>query len=136
MDLLSLKKHLPSIEDGRWVTREELPALQDIRVKARGLSARVVRDAYAAKERALSPDDLVNGRPKAEIMSRIGLEVLAEVALVTVDGLTLDGEPVPMDDIRGMLVKPEYAPLADLLSQASFIVDKTRESKIKAIAGN
>lgn len=134
MDLLNLKRHLPSIEEGRWVDSREVKDLKDMRIKVRGSSARPVREVYAAKERAAHAD--LQGEKRLETMQRIGVETLAEVGLVDIEGLTQDGEPVPVEQVKAMILKPEYQPLADLISRCAMVVERTREAHIKDIAGN
>ena len=75
MDLLTLKRHLPSIEDGRWVDAREVKDLADMRVKVRGSSSRVVREVYSAKERDAADD--LKGEKRVDVLSRIALETLA-----------------------------------------------------------
>ena len=101
MDLLTLKRHLPSIEDGRWVDKREVKELEDMRVKVRGSSSRVVREVYAAKERQQSAE--LTGEKRLETLSRIATETLAEVGLVDIEGLTAGGEAVPVDEVRNAL---------------------------------
>jgi citrate lyase synthetase len=134
MDLLTLKRHLPSIEEGRWVDSREVKDLKDVRVKVRGSSSRPVRELYAAKERAAQAD--LQGDKRMETMQRIGVETLAEIGLVDIEGLTQDGEPVSVEDVRRMILLPEFQPLADLVSRCALVVERTREAHIKDIAGN
>lgn len=134
MDLLTLKRHMPSIEEGRWVDSREVKDLKDVRVKVRGSSSRPVRELYAAKERAAQAD--LQGDKRMETMQRIGVETLAEIGLVDIEGLTQDGEPVSVEDVRRMILLPEFQPLADLVSRCALVVERTREAHIKDIAGN
>lgn len=134
MDLLTLKRHLPSIEDGRWVGKKEVKDLQDMRVKVRGSSSRLVREVYSAKERAASAD--LQGDKRLEAVQRIAVETLAEVGLVDIEGLTQDGEAVTVDQVKAMILLPEFQPLADLISRCAMVVERTREAHIKDIAGN
>lgn len=134
MDLLTLKRHLPSIEDGRWVDKREVKELADMRVKVRGSSSRLVREVFAAKERTNSAD--LQGEKRIETMGRIANETLSEVGLIDIEGLTADGKPVPLDDVRKMLLDPAYQPLAELISRCALVVERTREAQLKDIAGN
>ena len=136
MDLLALKRDLPSIEDGRWVKATELPGLQDMAVKVRGQSSKPVRECYAAKERALSADDRDGGKVKPDAAIRLSLETLAEATLVDIQGLTIGGEVVTLEKVRAMLPDPAFQPLADLVIQASFIVDRTRANRAEELKGN
>lgn len=134
MDLLTLKRHLPSIEDGRWVDKREVKELEDMRVKVRGSSSRVVREVYAAKERQHAAD--LTGEKRLETLSRIATETLSETGLVDIEGLTADGKPVAVDEVRRMLLDPAFQPLADLISRCAIVVERTREAQVKDIAGN
>lgn len=134
MDLLTLKRHLPSIEDGRWVDKREVKELEDMRVKVRGSSSRVVREVYAAKERQQAAE--LTGEKRLEILSRIATETLAEIGLVDIEGLTAGGEAVPVDEVRRMILDPAFQPLADLISRCAIVVERTREAHVKDIAGN
>lgn len=136
MDLLDLKTHLPSVEEGRWVDRDELPALQDLRVKVRGFASKACRELIAAKERAAPQSDRDGVMLKMEARARIANEVMAEACLIEIEGLTQGGKPVSVNDIRPLLHLPEYGPLAGLLAQAAARVDQTRESKVKELSGN
>jgi hypothetical protein len=137
MDLLNLKRHMPSIEDGRWVTPEELPALVDVQVKVRGAEANAGRALFAAKARAIDPKDkTARGQIKPEAMQRLLAEVLAEWHLVEIEGLTMGGKPIGIDEVRKLLLAPEFQPFADVLMQAVAIVDATREADIESLSGN
>ena len=136
MDILELKTHLPSVEGGRWVDRQEVPALQDVRVKLRGFGSKACRDLMGAKERAAPQSDRDGVMLKMEARGRIANEVMAEACLMDIEGLTIGGKPASADDIRPLLHLPEYGPLAGLLAQAAAKVDQTRESKIAELSGN
>lgn len=137
MDVASLTRHLPSIEEGRWVSSAEIPALMDVRVKVRGASSKAARDVFAAKERAAPPAERdAQGRIKPDGMSRILVELLAEWNLLEIEGLTSGGKALPVDKVREMLFAPEFQPVADLIMQAVALVDGTREAQIEALAGN
>lgn len=136
MDVLTLKRDLPSIEDGRWVDAKEVPGLKDLRVKVRGQSSKVVRETYAAKERALSDTDRDGVKVRPDAAMRLGLETLSEATLVDIEGLTMGGETLPVARVRELLPDPAFQPLADLIVQASFVVDRTRAAKAEELKGN
>lgn len=136
MDALLLKRHLPSIEEGRWVDRKELPSLLDLRVLVRGHSSKIVRDLYASKERVLGPDDMEGTRVKQEVQKRITREVLSEATLMDITGLVLGGEQATVSVVRELLLDPAFEPLCDLIAAASFRVSETREAHQEAIKGN
>lgn len=137
MDILGLKRHLPSIEDGRWVDSTEVPGLLDIRVKVRGASAVAAREIFAAKERAVEPRHRDSqGRIKVDAMTRIMMEMIGEWILTDIEGATLGDKKLTAEDVAGLVLKPEFQPLADLIMQASSVVDGTREAQIEAVAKN
>ena len=136
MEILTLKRDLPAIDDGRWVGSDEVAGLHDVRVKVRGHSAKVVRDCYAAKERALDPADMIGAKVKPEVQNRMAVETLAEVGLVDVDGLTMDGKAITASEVKAMLPDPAFSPLIDLITAACFVVDRTRVAKSDALRGN
>lgn len=137
MDLASLKRHMPSIEDGRWVTSEEIRELRDVRVKVRGASSQAARDMFAAKERAIEPRERdAQGRIKPAAMQRILTETLVEWNLVEIEGLTLGGKKLATADVAKLLPLPEYQPVADLVMQAVAMVDATREAQAESLSGN
>ncbi|MCU0732551.1 MAG: hypothetical protein MUE84_13330 [Hyphomonas sp.] len=135
MDLLTLKRDLPSIDGGRWVDKAELPDLGDTRLKVKGYSSRAVQDAHAARQRALSGDDLDKGKPTAEASERLGLMILQDV-LVDAEGFTSGGKPLGVDAIRDALADPAFDPLAKLVMRASMIVDATRAARAEDLRGN
>lgn len=137
MDLSQLKRHLPSIEEGRWVGADEVPGLADVRVKVRGASSTEGQRYFGAKLRNLEPrDKTASGQVQPEVMQRLLLEVTAEFSLLDVEGLTLDGEPIDADRARKLIVRPEFQPFADLVMQAIAAVDATREARAEALAKN
>lgn len=136
MELSELKRDLPSIEGGRWVDRSEVQGLKGIRVKVRGHSSRAVRELFAKKEREAPESSRVGTRLTKEAQEQITREVIAEVALIDIEGLTIGGNPVTVDQLRPLLTDPAYDPLCDLISAASFRVDSTREADLERIKGN
>ena len=137
MDLAQLKRHLPSIEDGRWVGADEVPGLADVRVKVRGASSTAGQDFFAAKLRNVEPRDRkADGSIRPEVMQRLLLDVTAEWSLIEVEGLTLGDKPVGVEEARKLIVRPEFQPFADLVMQAIAAVDSTREARAEALAKN
>lgn len=136
MDLNELKRDLPSIEDGRWVDKTEVPGLKTMRVMVRGHSSKLVRDLYAHKERQAPDSDRTGTRLTKEGSARITREVVSEVTLIAIEGLTVGGEPVTIDRLRPLLLDPAYDPLVDLIAAASFRVDNTRAADLERLKGN
>lgn len=135
MDLLTLKKDLPAIENGRWVDKTELVALQDVRVKVRGYGSKAVQDAAAARKRALDGEDIQGGKPTDEALGRLGLLILQDV-FVDIEGLTNEGKPVTADEVRDSILDPAFEPLADLILRAAHLVNESRMHKREALAKN
>lgn len=136
MELATLKRHLPSIDEGRWVGADEVPALAEIRVKVRGASATKARDLHAAKLRSVPASEKEGGGLKPAAYNRILMEMLAEWNLVEIEGLTSGGKPVTADEVRKLVLDPACQPLADLIMQAVAKVDATREAQIEELSGN
>lgn len=135
MDILTLKRDLPAIEDGRWVGGDEVKGLGDARLRVRGFSAKVVSEAHAARERTLPAADLADGRPTREARDRLARQSLQD-ALVDVEGFTANGEPVTLSQLREWIADPAFSPLADLVAAASLTVDADRVARAKALRGN
>lgn len=124
MELASLRRDMAAIDGGRWVDKTEIPELQDIRIKARGLGGAEAREALARRQR--------DGASASEAVQA----VINTVCFLEIDGLTDGGKPVKADDIRDQLGDPAMEPLALLVLKAVERVDATREAKAEAIAKN
>lgn len=136
MELDQLKRDLPSIEDGRWVDSSEVPSLKGIRVKVRGHSSKRVRELYAHLERSAPESDKNGNFLTKEARARITREVVSSETLVDIEGLTIGGNPVPVERIRPLLLDEAYEPLVELIAAASFRVDATRASDLEKLKGN
>lgn len=136
MDLLELKRDLPSVEDGRWVDKKEVPGLRDIRVKVRGQSAKIVRELFAHKERGASESERIGSRLTKEGLARITREVVSEATLIDIEGLTIGGEVVDVSRVRNLILDPSFEPLVDLIAAASMRVENTRVADLEKIKGN
>lgn len=135
MDILTMKRDLPAIEDGRWVDSTEMPALGEIRVKVRGFGSRHVQDRDQARKRALAPDDMADGKPVEAALERLGLAMLQDV-FVDIEGVTSGGEPMGADEVRALLADPAFEPLASLVMRAAYLVNQSRVAKAEALAKN
>lgn len=124
MDIGELRRDMASIDGGRWVSADEIPALLDIRIRVRGLGSAVAREALAKMQRdGVAANDAIQ-------------DVTSSVCLLEIDGLTSGGKPVNADDIRDNLADPAMEPLALLVLRAIEAVDRTREAKAQALAKN
>lgn len=124
MELRTLVKDMAALNDGRWVDKTEVPALGDVRVKMRGSHTATVRQALGEKERA--------GIDRGEAFE----QVLAEHCLIAIEGLTNDGHPVAIEDLRPLLQDEAAEPLRLILLDVIKAVDATRESKALDLSKN
>lgn len=124
MELASLRRDLAVINGGRWVDRTEIRELQDVRIKAKGLGSGEAREALDKLQRdGMDPNEAVQ-------------QVINTICLIEIDGLTDEGKPVKVDDVRDRLVDEVMEPLALLVVRAVGCVDATREAKAKALSKN
>jgi hypothetical protein len=127
MELRTLVRDVAALQEGRWVDQSELPALGDLRIRARGSHTKFVRDALAEKQRSGSD---------------IGAAFQAVVegyCILEIDGLTNGGKPISLEDLRPLLADdPEgrLDPLRGLFLDAVARVDATREAKEVALEKN
>lgn len=125
MDLSNLKRDSGQIEAGRWV--EDIPGMDDLRLRVRGLTSPTVTALRARKMRKVgksgrNPD----GTLKPEVELHIFGEVLFETVLLDWDGLTDNGKPIPFDKdlAKQWLSSPDYMPFADAVTWAAQVVDR------------
>lgn len=124
MDIAELRRDMAAIDGGRWVAADEVPQLQDIRIKARGLGSAEAREMLAKLQRdGAGANDAVQ-------------TVINTLCLVEIEGLTSGGKPVTVADVRDRLAEPAMEPLALLVLRAVEKVDATREAKAEALAKN
>ena len=124
MEIGEVRRDMAAIDGGAWVSKAEVPALRDIRVKVRGFGSGMARDALAKMER--------DGVPASDAIQA----VTNSVCLLEIEGLTNKGEPVTADDVRGQLADPAMEPLALLVLKAIQVVDAKREAKAEALSKN
>lgn len=134
MDLLTLKRDLPAIDDGRWVDSAELPGLLGIRVKVRGYSAKYVRERDQARRRAMAAD-APDGKLDDTALEALGLALLQD-AVVDIDGATIGDKTIDAEELRALLADPAFEPLASLVMRAVHIVDQSRVAKAEALTKN
>ncbi len=134
MEVLAMKRDLPAIEDGRWVDKAELPALQDLRVKVRGYSSKYIQDRDQARKRALTPEGL-DGKLSNEQIEVLGIAMLQDV-FVDVEGLTSGDKVLGASDVIPLLADPAYEPLASLILRAAHLVNQSRVARAEALTKN
>jgi hypothetical protein len=123
MDIGNFKRDSAAIKAGQWVS--DIPDAGDIRVRVRGLSSPVAIDARARKERSAAKKDRNrDGTIKAEPGIQIMREVLSEVILLEIEGLTEGGKPVTIERAKAMMLDPNYEGLADIVTWAARAVDR------------
>lgn len=92
-EILIPKKAVETIEEGHWV--EDIIGAPGLKLKVRGLSARKVQNYRDNKLRRVPRKDRdPQGNVKAEVLSRITREVLADVVLLDWN-IKKGGKPVP-----------------------------------------
>ena len=137
MELASFKRDGSAIEEGRWVAGDEVPDLGDMRVKVRGVSGSHARGLFDRKQRMVARKDRHrDGSLKAGALAKIMREMVAEWALVDVDGLMEGGKPVAVDRVREMCMDPDMEPLVTVIMEAVAAVDATRADATEEAAGN
>lgn len=125
MDLSNLKRDSGQIEAGQWVS--DIPGMDDLRLRVRGLTSPTVSALRGRKQRKVSKNGRnSDGTIKSDIEMRIFGEVLFEVVLLEWDGLTDNGKPVPYDRelAKQWLTNPDYMPFADAVTWAAQLVDR------------
>jgi hypothetical protein len=123
MELGNFKRDSAAITAGQWVS--DIPDGGDIRVRVRGLSSPVAIDARARKERnAPKKSRSRDGSLKAEPGIQIMREVLSEVILLEIEGLTEGGKPVDLARAKAMILDPDYEALADIVAWAARAVER------------
>lgn len=128
MKISALKRDSAKVEAGEWVS--EIPGMEDVRLRVRGLSSPTVVALRSRKERKVSRDGRErDGTLKADIALRILGEVLHEGVLLDWDGVTDDDDkPYPFDAelAKEWLINPDYVAFADAVVYAAQVVDKGR----------
>jgi hypothetical protein len=124
MDIKHLRRDMAAIEGGLWVSGAEVPALDDMRVKVRGLQSKAARDLIGRHERG--------GMDAGKAVET----VLAEYCLVDIENLTSGGEAIPVDEVRQIIRQPAGEPLGLIILDAVRVVDARREADAEAAEKN
>lgn len=128
MDISNLKRDSTKVEGGQWV--DNIPGMEDIRLRVRGLSSKHVAALRSRKERKVSRDGReADGSLKQEVALRILGEVLHEAVLLDWDGLSDGGKPLPFNSEIALewLSNPDFTPFADAVVWAAGVVDRGRK---------
>lgn len=135
MELISLKRDSKVVSEGMWV--KDIPMLGDVEIKARGWSSRVVMEARAELERKVPASDRhPDMRVKAEVGFTIWRTMISEAVLVDIKNLTENGKEITLEEVRKMVLDPDYEPLADAIAWAGNFVDRVRSEKKEIAAKN
>lgn len=129
MDVSALKRNSASVEAGQWVS--DIPGMEDVRLRVRGLNSPTVVTLRARKERLVSKNGRErNGQLKADVALRIFGEVLLEAVLFDWDGFT-EGEgdakkaiPYSKDLAKQWLSDPDFIAFNDAVTYAAQVVDR------------
>lgn len=125
VDIANIQRDSAVVEAGRWV--DEIPGLDNARVRVRGLSSPYVVAYRARLERSRPREDrLADGSLKPDIAMKIFGIVLHDVVLLEWDGFTRKGEPVPYDKdtAKEWCTNPNYLPFQDGVTWAANCVDR------------
>lgn len=117
MDLSQRKTDVKRASDGVWIS--DIPGWGDLRIKVRGASSVVFRDAYARLQRDVPPSERNADRTlSTERADRLLGEILAEAGLVDWDNVSMAGEPLPYskEAARELLTDPAHAEFRGLVN--------------------
>lgn len=137
MDISALKRDAAAAEAGRWV--DDIPGLEDARLRVRGLNSTGVVALRSRKERAVSKNGRNrDGTLKPDVAMRILGEVLHEAVLLEWDRLTDNGKPLPFDSdlAKEWLSNPDYVSFADAVTYAAQVVDRGTADQAEDFAKN
>jgi hypothetical protein len=137
MDINDAKRDAQKIQGGRVIT--DIPGMDDVWLRVRGLSSPAVVSARSRKLRKLGRKDRdANGQPTAEAEMRVFGEVLAEAVLLEWGNLTSKGVELPYDPALAMkyCTDPDYMPFADAVTWAANAVDRGNLEVTEDLKGN
>ena len=137
MEISTIKRNTASIEAGEWVG--DIPNMDDVRLRVRGLSSPTVVAVRSRKERKVSRAGRErDGTLKPDVGLTVLGEVLFESVLLDWDGITQDGQPVPYNAelAKTWLTSRDYVGFADAVTWAAQYVDRSTAETKEAVAGN
>lgn len=125
MEVSSIERDVSGIAAGQWI--DDIPNMDNLRLKVRGLSCAAARTFRERKERKVGRD----GRDRDGTIlpakrDAILSEVLLEVVLLDWDGVTNKKEPVPYskEQAKLFLTDPRYTTFQDAVTWAALVVDR------------
>lgn len=137
MDISELRRDMTAIEEGHWVTSEDLPDLGDIRIRVRGMSSGPARQMFdRMSSKVPAKDRNADGSLRNDDMTRIMKAVLKKHLFMEIDGLTEAGKPMKAEQVIERIDDPALEPLIELIIRAVSVVDARRESMTEDAAGN
>jgi hypothetical protein len=135
MDVSYLKRDSAKLSKGEWV--KDIPGMGDVEFLVRGYTSPEAMSLRASLERAVpitrrAEDGTVDPTVASEILCR----VLSEVVLIDVKNLSEGGKALKVDEVKKMILHPDYEPLADAVFAAASLVDRMRVRVKETVAKN
>jgi len=137
MEISTIRRNTNAIEAGEWVS--EIPNMDDVRLRVRGLSSPTVVAVRSRKERKVSRAGRErDGTLKPDVALTVLGEVLFEAVLLDWDGITQDGKPLPYDPVlaKQWLTSRDFVAFADAVTWAAQYVDRAVAETKEVSAGN
>lgn len=137
MDLKSLTRDRGEVNAGIWI--KDIPNLDDIELKVRGLTSDEALLFKAEKERSAPRSDrLKDGNLKPEASFRIFSQMLAEVILIDWKGIEENGKPLKYskEKARQIFADKNFLPFHDAVVWAAQVVDFGYDETKEELAGN
>lgn len=131
MDIAGLKRNTAADKDGQWVT--DIPQMDDLKLRVRGLSSPFVMECRARKERKITRAERErDGTLKPDVSIRIFSEVLHEAVLLDWENLRDDGKQIPYDPqlAQQLISSAETSPFREAVVWAAQVVER-EEAEIK-----
>lgn len=136
MKISSLKTDLIAIGQGQWI--DNIPEMEDLRLKVRGIGNVDYRRAFDAKVASVPAAKKIRGLDPAE-RDRIVGECLVETVLLDWDGLTDDAgqaRPFSVEAARPFLTDPAFARFRAAVIWAASVVADEANFGMRDDAGN
>lgn len=136
MKIGSLKVNSTLYDSGRWVTKDSIPALEDMSFHVRALDCREARRVRSERMLAMPEDQRRNLTPEQSYA--LNAAVIAHGVLVDWNGIEDENGPVPFDadEAEKLLADPDYRRLVDLITTAAALVQAEASVDIGSAAKN
>jgi len=121
MEIGLFKRNSEKVEGGDWIDKDDLPILEDIRLKVRGSGSKIARKAYTAAVQS-------KGNGKESTHDDILATLRHEVILLDWEGFTHNGNPIPYSQelARYWCTHPDFYEFQQLVDSASNFVNLRR----------